>query len=305
MKKQNAPYIINSISEQHRFLGLPKPKHPMISVFSLESISNKELNLLEHFILNFYCIAIKKNFAGKIKYGQHYYDYDEGIMSFISPNQLLSHIQTDDVPAAGICLVFHPDFLMGYDLAKKIKNYGFFSYELTEALHLSEQEETIVENILRNIETEYQSNIDNFSQDVIIAQIELLLQYSNRFYNRQFITRKPANEEILIRLENLLNNYFNDEKMLVSGLPPVQQIAEQLNVSANYLSDMLRSITGQTTQQHIHSKLIEKAKELLTTTSLSVSEIAYQLGFEYPQSFNKLFKKKTNLTPIEFKQSFN
>ncbi len=305
MKKQNSPYIINSISELHRLLGLPKPKHPMVSVFSLKNIANSEIALLDNFTINFYCIAIKKNFTGKMKYGQHYYDFDEGVMSFISPNQLLSHIQTDDTPSEGISLLFHPDFLVGYDLAKKIKNYGFFSYQLTEALHLSEQEETSIENILKSIETEYQSNIDNFSHDVIIAQIELLLQYSNRFYNRQFITRKIANDDILIRLENLLSDYFNSGKILKSGLPTVQYISEQLHTSPNYLSDMLRTITGKTTQQHLHIKLIEKAKELLTTTSMSVNEIAYQLGFEYPQSFNKLFKNKTKVSPLEYRQSFN
>ncbi|SFW67096.1 AraC-type DNA-binding protein [Chitinophaga sancti] len=201
--------------------------------------------------------------------------------------------------------MFHPDFLAGYPLAKTIKNYGFFSYEVNEALHLSEKEEEILENIFKNIENEYQSNIDQFSQDVIIAHIELILQYSNRFYNRQFITRKIANNEILVRLEKLLDDYFNDDEKLVAGLPTVQQIAEHLNISPNYLSDMLRSITGQTTQHHIHEKLIEKAKELLTTSNLSISEIAYRLGFEYPQSFNKLFKKKTDISPLEFRQSFN
>jgi AraC family transcriptional activator of pobA len=277
----------------------------MIGVFRFEDIVNSELHLLENFSVNFYVVAIKKNFTGKLKYGQRYYDFDEGVLSFISPNQLLSKIQEDNAPTEGISLMFHPDFIAAYPLAKKIKTYGFFSYELSEALHLSEQEEAIVESILKSIETEYQSHIDAFSQEVMITQIELLLHYCNRFYNRQFITRKVANDDILIRLENLLAGYFNDDTILKSGLPTVQSISEQLNVSPNYLSDMLRSITGQTTQQHIHNKLIEKSKELLTTTSLSVSEIAYQLGFEYPQSFNKLFKNKTALSPSEFRQSFN
>ena len=226
-------------------------------------------------------------------------------MTFVSPNQLLTHQQGDPLPKEGIMLLFHPDFLAGYPLAKSIKEFGLFSYELSEALHLSEQEETVIENILKSIETEYQSNIDHFSQDVIIAQIELLLQYSNRFYNRQFITRKPANHEILIRLETILTDYFQNGKVLVSGIPTVQQIAEQLNVSPNYLTDMLLSYTGQTTQHHIHNKLIEKAKEYLSNTNLKVSEIAYQLGFEYPQSFNKLFKNKTEMSPLEFRASFN
>lgn len=297
MKKENAPITVKSVSDLNQILGLPKPKHPLITVFQFENAPK----YIGSMVIGMYCTAIKKG-VGKFKYGQRYYDYDSGTMSFFSPNQVLTHEAGEsETIDGGFALNFHPDFLSGYPLAKTIKNYGFFSYELNEALHLSEQEETIIKNILQNIEQEYKSNIDQFSQNVIIAQIELLLQYSNRFYNRQFITRKPANNDMLVRLENLLTDYFNN----VSGLPTVQYISEQLNVSPNYLSDMLRSITGQTTQQHIHNKLIDKAKELLTTTNLSVSEIAYQLGFEYPQSFNKLFKKKTYISPLEFRQSFN
>lgn len=297
MKKENAPVKVNSITDLNQILGLPKPKHPLITVFRFD----KTTKYIGSMVIGVYCIAIKKG-AGNFKYGQRYYDYNSGTMSFFSPNQVLNHEAGEvDTIDSGITLNFHPDFLSGYPLAKAIKDYGFFSYELNEALHLSEKEEATIENIFQNIEEEYKSNIDQFSQDVIIAQIELLLQYSNRFYNRQFITRKPANNDLLVRLENLLTAYFNNS----SGLPTVQFISEQLNVSPNYLSDMLRSITGQTTQQHIHNRLIEKAKELLTTTNLSVSEIAYQLGFEFPQSFNKLFKKKTEVSPLEFRQSFN
>lgn len=305
MKSDAAPTHINSIAGLHRHRGLPKPKHPMVSVFRLDQIPQESAAWVGQMVIGFYCIAIKKNYTGKFRYGQRLYDYDSGMMSFFSPGQLLSHQEGEPETVEGISLCFHPDFIAGYALARTIKDYGFFSYELSEALHLSDHEESIVENILGNIEREYLSNIDRFSQDVIIAQIELLLQYSNRFYNRQFITRKPANDEILIRLETLLNDYFKNGKNLVSGLPTVQQVATELNVSPNYLSDMLRSITGQTTQQHIHGKLIDKAKELLTTTSLSVSEIAYNLGFEYPQSFNKLFKIKTSQSPLEFRKSFN
>ncbi|RAV27785.1 helix-turn-helix domain-containing protein [Sinomicrobium soli] len=301
MKKENIPIKASSISDLNRILGLPKPKHPLITVYRFENAPK----YFGSMVIGMYCIAIKKG-AGKFKYGQRYYDYDSGTMSFFSPNQVLSHEPGESKTIdGGIALNFHPDFLSGYPLAKTIKNYGFFSYELNEALHLSEQEKAVIENIMKNIEAEYQSNIDKFSQDVIIAQIELLLQYSNRFYNRQFITRKPGNEEILIRLENLLSDCFNDEQLSEKGLPSVQYIAEQLNVSSNYLSDMLRSITGQTTQQHIHNKLIEKAKELLSTTNLSITEIAYQLGFEHIQSFSKLFKNKVNQSPLEFRTGFN
>jgi AraC family transcriptional regulator, transcriptional activator of pobA len=299
------PYSINSISEQHRLLGLPKPKHPLVSVFSHKDTNYQSLVELQQFTLNFYCVSIKKDFDGKLKYGQRNYDFDEGLMSFISPNQLLMKLDAGSAPPGGMSLLFHPDFIANTPLAARIKSYGFFSYEINEALHLSESEEQIIEDIFKNIEREYQTSIDSFSHDVMIAQIELLLQYCNRFYARQFITRKVANDEILIRLENLLNTYFNSSHLVEKGLPTVQYIAQQLNVSANYLSDMLRTIMGQTAQQHIHAKLIEKAKELLTTTNLQVSEVAYHLGFGYPQSFNKLFKNKTSMSPLEFRQSFN
>jgi AraC-like DNA-binding protein len=222
-------------------------------------------------------------------------------MSFIAPGQIIGNNHQDTSELSGWMLVLHADFIMGYPLAKTIKEYGFFSYELYEALHLSEKEEIMIETIMKNIATEYQSIIDNYSQNVIISHIELLLNYCDRYYNRQFITRKNASNELLTRLDAILTEHFNNKE---SGLPGVQYISGQLNVSPNYLSDTLRSLTGQNTQQHIHNKLIEKAKEILTTTSLSVSEIAYQLGFEHPQSFNKLFKTKTNVSPLAFRNSF-
>lgn len=282
MKKQSlVPYVIQSISEQHRLLSLPKPHHPLVSVFNFSDVKHGADEMSGSFVLNFYCIAIKKNFKGKLKYGQNFYDFDEGVMSFISPNQLLSKTTGDDIPVEGFCLVFHPHFIAQHPLGKSIKNYGFFSYNLYEALHLSDKEEKMIEAIFQNIEGEYKSSIDQYSQDVIVSQIELLLNYSNRFYNRQFITRKHANNDLLIQLERLLSDYFDSGQVDKSGLPSVQYISNKLNVSPNYLSDMLRTLTGQSTQQHIHAKLIEKAKEFLTTTNLSVSEIAYGLGFQY------------------------
>lgn len=304
-KDKNLPYCVNSISEQHRILSLPKPQHPLISVFDFKDIKNNNEELSHQFTLNFYCIAIKKNFKGKFKYGQNHYDFDEGVMSFISPGQLLSVVENDDSPTEGCCLVFHPDFIANYPLAKNIKNYGFFSYALNEALYLSEKEEFMVENTMQNIKNEYISGIDIYTQDVLISHIELLLNYANRFYNRQFITRKSASNKVLVQLEQILSDCFDAKKSQEMGLPTVHYISEKMNVSPNYLSDMLRLLTGQSTQQHIHNKLIEKAKEFLTTTHLSVSEIAYHLGFEHPQSFNKLFKSKTNLSPLEFRASFN
>ncbi|QMW02808.1 helix-turn-helix domain-containing protein [Spirosoma foliorum] len=304
MKQNSAPYLIKTIEEHHAHFGLSKPRHPLISVFRFED-TNVTDSLPDKYMFDFYCIAIKKNFDGHCLYGQRYYAFGSGVMTFLGPNQVSSYPRGEDAAREGIGIVFHASFLFGYSLAATINQYGFFSYELNEALHLSEDEEVTVAGIMEKITSEYKANIDQYSQDIMIAQIELLLQYCNRFYNRQFITRKPDNAEILIRLEKLLDTYFANEDQLQLGLPTVQYVAQELSISANYLSDMLRSYTGQTTQQHIHAKLVEKAKALLSTTSLSVSEIAYQLGFDYPQSFNKLFKNKTAISPSEFRQSFN
>jgi AraC family transcriptional activator of pobA len=302
-KGKNAPHQFNSISELHRMLGLPKPLHPLVTLVDNTRIAVEKDQLPASFSFNFYKISFKKTLRGKIKYGQNYYDFDEGGLVFVSPGQLLA--TTDDTEYQGYTLLIHPDFLRNYPLGKNIQHFGFFSYAANEALHLSEKEKAIIFNIFRNIEEELQSTIDDFSQDVMVAQIELILNYSNRFYKRQFITRKAVNNDLLAKLETLLGDYFGNETALMKGLPTVQYLAEQLNVSTHYLSDMLRSLTGQNAQQHIHNKLIEKAKEMLSISSLSIAEIAYQLGFEHPQSFNKLFKSKTKLAPSEFRQSFN
>lgn len=293
--------MVNSVTQLHQLLSLPKPMHPLISVINLKDIkpSGKE-----SLVFNFYSIWQEKNVENKLRYGQNYFDFDEGSMIFLSPGQVVSsgnHKQTE----YGWGLVFHSDFISTYPLAKKIKDYGFFSYAINEALHLSDSEEKVLNSILENITNEYQSRIDDFSQDVIIAQIELMLHYCDRFYHRQFLTRKSINHDLLTQLETILSDYFNGDKSNESGLPTVQYLADMLNVSPGYLSDMLRTLTGQSAQHHIHNRLIEKAKELISTTSRSVSEIAYSLGFEQPNSFSKLFKNKTNLSPLEFRKSFN
>lgn len=304
-KTANSPYVIQSISELHRLLALPKPQHPLVSMINLVDLRDSCEELIGSYVYNFYSICIKKDFKGKLKYGQNYYDFDEGVMTFFSPGQVISTDSTDEKALNGLWLVFHSDFLRNYPLAKTIKEYGFFSYAVNEALHLSEKEEAMLTSILQNIEQEYHSVIDTFSQDVIVSHMDLLLTYCNRFYNRQFITRKHASNDLLVNLEAILSAYFAGENVQEMGLPTVQYISDKLHLSPNYLSDLLRNLTGQSTQQHIHNKLIEKAKDILSTTSLSVGEIAYQLGFEYPQSFSKLFKSKTNLSPLEFRHSFN
>ncbi|MDR6967756.1 AraC-like DNA-binding protein [Flavobacterium arsenatis] len=306
MKKTNSsPYVFESISDLHRVLELPKPEHPLVSVINMEDIRCHFDDNYKSVVYNFYSICIKKNFKGTMKYGQSYYDFDEGTMTFFSPGQVISTVVDEDLALNGYWLILHPDFIRNYTLGKNIKNFGYFSYATNEALHLSEKEEAMITRIMKDIEKEYRSVIDSFSQDVIVSHTELLLNYCNRFYNRQFITRKTINSDLLIQLEEILTDYFNGDKVQQFGLPTVQYLAEQLNISSNYLSDMLRNLTGQNAQQHIHGKLIEKAKEILTTTSLSVGEIAFSLGFEHPQSFSKLFKSKTNVSPLAFRSSFN
>lgn len=296
------PIRIKSITEFHRMRGLPPPEHPLISVVDysvLEPVHGSA-------VFDYYSISIKRG-VGKMFYGQQEYDFDEGVMFFLAPNQVLrvEPGQSDSPDRSGWILLIHPDFLWNTPLAKTIKRYEFFDYSVNEALFLSDKEEATINNIIQNIQQEYHSNIDKFSQSIIISQIETLLNYSERFYQRQFITRKITNHKILDRLETVLAGYFDSEEITKSGLPSVNYVAEQLNVSPGYLTGLLKSLTGQSTQQHIHDKLIEKAKEKLSTTNLSVSEIAYELGFEHPQSFSKLFKTKTNFSPLEFRQSFN
>ena len=294
---------INTIKALHSFMSLPSPSNPMITIIDHSStISNKQPKN-EKLLLDFYNISIKRSFKGKLKYGKNHYDFDEGTMSFIAPNQIISVDSEEDRNNDGWSLLFHPDLIRQYPLDKAIKNYGFFSYTVNEALHLSDEEENTIEVIVQNIQKEINSRLDNFSQAVIVANLELLLSYCNRFYSRQFITRKMATNDLLTNFENILDKHFTNDSSL--PLPTVEKLANELNVSPSYLSDMLRNITGQNTQQHIHNKLIEKAKEILTTTNLTVSEIAYLLGFEYPQSFSKLFKSKTNLTPISYRHSYN
>ncbi|MCE7065241.1 AraC family transcriptional regulator [Dyadobacter sp. CY326] len=297
------PYRIESITEIHRLMGLEKPFHPLIGILDLAGLKND--TGLEAVVFDLYVISMKRG-CDKLFYGQQKYDFDEGLMAFMSPGQVLRG-EENGVPhkLEGWMLFIHPDFLWNTSLAKKIKQYEYFGYSTNEALFLSDHEETLVNGIVANIKNEYKSNIDKFSQDVIIAQLELLLTYGQRFYERQFITRKITNSRILERMEAVLTEYFNDDDLVSKGLPTVKHVAEKLNVSAKYLGSLLKQLTGQTTQQHIHEKLVEKAKEKLSTTELTVSEVAYELGFEHSQSFNKLFKAKTKQSPLEFRQSFN
>ncbi|NTD96344.1 AraC family transcriptional regulator [Agrobacterium tumefaciens] len=298
---------IKSITEYHRFRGLPKPEHPLISLVDYSLIQFTEEAQTLNIVMDFYSIALKRDIGAKIYYGQQTYDFDEGLMSFIAPGQVLRIERDPDSfnSGSGYLLQIHPDFLWGSALAKQIKKYSFFDYSIHEALFLSSREEETILSIFKNVKQEYHSNIDSFSQGLIVSQIELLLKYCERFYSRQFITRKISSHQMLTKVENFLNSYFSSQEQIEDGLLSVKKIADAMNVSSDYLSNMLKQLTGKNAQEHIHQKLIEKAKEKLSTTSLSVSEIAYDLGFEYPQSFSKLFKIKTNVSPLEFRKSFN
>lgn len=301
----NKQIRIRTISEYHRLRELPPPKHPLISVVDYAKTKLPEADG-PSLVVEYYSIAIKRG-VGKMFYGQQEYDFDEGVMYFMAPGQVLRTAPHPDpgVARSGWILLIHPDFLWNTSLAQTIKKYAFFDYSVNEALFLSEDEEATIHGIIANIQREYNTNIDKFSQHIIISQIETLLNYADRYYQRQFITRKKTNHQVLERLEKLLTDYFNRGDLATKGLPSVQEISDSLHVSPGYLSSLLNVLTGQSTQQHIHDKLIEKAKEKLSTTTLSVSEIAYELGFEHSQSFSKLFKAKTNFSPLEFRQSFN
>ena len=257
------PPGIRTITEYHRVMWAPKPEHPLISVINFESIKRLPNAGSISLVFDFYSISLKRNFNGKMKYGQQEYDFDEGIMFFMSPGQVfgIAFDKENEPKHSGWLLLIHPDFLWHTPLAKTIKQYEYFNYSVNEALYLSEKEETTIISLVQNLEQEYRSNIDKFSQHIIIAQLELLLNYADRFYNRQFITRKITNHAMLTRLEDILAEYFASDNLSKKGLPTVQHIADALNVSPGYLSGLLKTLTGQSTQQHIHDKLIEKAKE--------------------------------------------
>lgn len=302
-KAPHLPLVFHSLSVLHRALGLPKPLHPLISLVNYGAIYMSPEDRSRPMAMDFYKISFKSNFRGQVKYGQQYYDFEEGGLSFFAPKQVITP-STANEDYTGYTLLIHPDFIRSYPLDRTIRNYGFFSYSVAETLWLSDAEKTTIVTMFATIEQELARNLDSFSQNILVTQIEQLLSYSNRFYHRQFLTRKAVHRDIVAQVESLLSHYLSTEQTATTGLPTVQYLADQLQVSPRYLSDLLRVHTGQHAQQHIHRHVLEKAKELLTTRALSVAEIGYQLGFEHSQSFNKFFKQKTSLTPLAFRQSF-
>lgn len=301
------PYPIRTISEFHRLAGLPRPEHPLISVVKLDEMKRLPKEVAISWMLDVYTISLKRTDTGPFKYGQQQYGTQGGVLYFMAPGQVHGSSATseDDLKMAGWGLHIHPDFLWNTPLAKAIKKYDYFNYSVHEALCLSAGEEATIIGIMQTIQTEYFANTDKFSQDIIISLIGVLLNYADRFYHRQFLTRKIEHHQLLDRLDDLLTKYFDDADLVTRGLPSVQFIAEKLAISPNYLSSLLKVLTGRNTQQHIQDRMISTAKEKIAATHLSVSEISYALGFDHPQSFSRLFKAKTGLSPLAFRHTFN
>lgn len=289
---------INTIEEYTTALGCPQANHPLISICRLSDVKDY-IPLGKPVQLNLYSVVMKDGANCTTKYGWREYDFTKGAINFFAPGQIHSWDEkTENVGRWGWMLAFHPDFIRKYPLGMKIGKLKLFSYETSEALHMSDAERSIIEGIMENIQNEDIRSIDEHSQDIIVSQLDVLLNYAERFYTRQFRTRNSVESDIQNRFQEILHKHFESE---TDKLITASDIASGLSMSTSYLSDLLRSLTGMNTQQHIHLYLIERAKGLLKTTDLSVSEIAYSLGFEYPQYFNRLFKSKTGQTPVAFR----
>lgn len=299
MKIRNEDIIpVNTVEEYAALFGCPPICHPLLSICRLSDVKDY-IPIGKPVRLNLYTITIKDKTTCNANYGWRSYDFTRGCMNFFAPGQVHSwEEKTVNTGRWGWMLAFHPDFIRKYPLGAKIERLKFFSYDVREALHISDMERNVVENILENIENEYRQNIDAHTQDIIVSQLDVLLNYSERFYTRQFQTRSSVEPDIVTRVHLLLQRHIDERR---KGFISVNTLASELNMSPHYLSDLLRSQTGMNTQQHIHAFLIEQAKSLLATTQLSISEIAYRLGFEYPQHFNRLFKSKTGITPLEYR----
>lgn len=288
---------LENVFEYNELMGI-ETLHPLISVIDLSKAKR-----MKHFrsSYGFYTVFLKETKCGDIRYGRQYYDYQEGTLVFLAPGQVIGMEDNGEVfQPKGWALLFHPDLVRGTSLGRNMGNYTFFSYEVNEALHLSEQEQHIIIDCLNNILFELQRGVDKHSKILIVSNIELLLNYSLRFYDRQFITRENINKDILTKFENLLDEYFISEKPLNLGIPSVKYCADQLHLSSNYFG-LIKKETGRTAQEHIQFKLMSVAKDRLPDTSKTVSQIAYELGFQYPQHFSRLFKKTVGCTPNEYR----
>jgi len=293
---------VNSISEVHEFFGFPKPKHPLVSVLPIdERMTNFDYGDLSY-TFSFYQISLKAGINGSLSYGRNAYDFKEGTLTFIKPNQLVKVENSADYKGgSGWTLIFHPDLIRKSKLGKSIEQYSFFNYEVNEALHLSDDEKQSITELAQKIEKEYQQNIDRHSQEIIIANIEMILKYCTRFYDRQFYTRTNLNKDVLSKFESVIRNYYKSDQPFENGILSVKYCANELAMSPNYLGDLIKNETGRSAKDHILEYVIEKAKTQILGTTDSISEIAYSLGFEYPQGLNKLFKVKTGMSPMQFR----
>lgn len=296
---------IKSISDLHRILGCAPPKHPSISFIRFSEMEVPDIADFGTIISTHFYIISLKTIAGKIKYGRNHYDFEEGTMMFTAPNQVLhpENLINDVKDVDGWSLFIQPELFHGTHLGQEIDSYSYFNYETNEALHLSIEEKEKITTTIQNIVSEYSQNLDQHSNSLILSNLEVLLNYCKRFYDRQFYTRSSNNKGIVLKVEKLLKAYFQSEKPHVLGLPTVKYCAEQLHLSPNYLSDLLKKETGKNTKEHIDYYLLEKAKNLLLSNELNIKEIAYDLGFESPKSFSKLFKKKLGVTPSTYRNS--
>lgn len=295
---------VDSISQIHEALGLPKPLHPLITVVRSKDVKEAPDLMGVKVVINLYQVGFKKGGCGELTYGRNTYDYQEGTLIFVAPGQVMEvngDVEIGDESLEDWTLCFHPDLIRSSDLGEKIDQYSFFSYDSNEALHLSDRERNTIEELIAKIVDEYSLNLDRHSQNLIISNIELVLDYCLRFYDRQFITRTNLNSDAVSKFERLLKQYYQANKAVELGIPTVSYCAKELNLSSNYLSDMLKKETGKTAQEHIHLHIVDKAKNRLLNSSNSISEIGYDLGFEYPQHFSNLFKSKTGFSPKEYR----
>jgi AraC-like DNA-binding protein len=296
---------IKTVSDVHRFCGMQSPMHTLITVIRKWPEVDSDYTDLK-IVSDLYMISMKgKTTAKTFQYGKNSYDFEEGTLVFMSPNQVLSFSDpVNEVSDSGWTILFHPDLIRKSELGKTISQYSFFKYEINEALHLSDKEKKSLNDLVEKIETELNQNIDKHSQDIIIQNIESILKYSNRYYDRQFYTRANLNKDFVTKFEKYLNDYFSSLEITEKGIPSLQQCGEALNMSGPYLSDLLKIETGSSAKDHIHAYIIEKAKTSLLNSTAPISDIAFSLGFEYPQHFSKLFKSKVGLSPSEYR-SFN
>lgn len=293
---------INSINHLHELLGLEKPKHPLISIIDVSKLRITEEMINIKLVANLYYIALKNSDCG-MQYGRNYYDFEEGLLAFSAPNQVIMAKSTHEFDQdEGWMLFFHPDLIRTSPLGENIENYNFFSYDIHEALHLSDAEKRILKSCVDIIIEEYNQRIDNHSQKVIVSTLELLLNYCSRFYERQFNTREAQNKDIVSQVERILKDYYDSGELAELGPPSLNYLADKVNLSHNYLSDLLKKETGRSAKEHINDFIVNKAKNLLLSTEGSVSEIAYELGFNYPHYFSRLFKNKTGLTPQKYRE---